>query len=337
MSASLPRLAITMGDPAGVGPEVCLHLLGNADMAALCSPVVFGDAAVLQACAQKTALPFHTPVLSPRQWENAWSTLQTPAVLDLGAITLEAFQPGTINAATGRAGYTYVNKAIDAALAGQVAAVSTAPLNKEAMSLAGIKFPGHTEIFATRTNAIRSCMMQYSEEITCTFVTVHVGYRDVPSLLTKERILDVIELTAAGLERIRRRKPKLVVCGLNPHAGEHGLFGDREEERIIIPAIEAARAKGIEIEGPLPPDTAFLPWKRKSTDAFVCMYHDQGHIPVKALAFDSAVNTTLGLPIIRTSVDHGTALDIAWQGKARPDSLYSAVRLAVQLADVKAK
>jgi 4-hydroxythreonine-4-phosphate dehydrogenase len=253
-------------------------------------------------------------------------------VLDLGVTAPDAFNPGVINAATGLAGYTYVNRAIDAALAGQVAAVSTAPLNKEAISLAGIQFPGHTEIFAARTNAARSCMMQYSEEITCTFVTVHVGYRDVPGLLTQERILDVIELTAAGLERIRRRKPKLAVCGLNPHAGEHGLFGDREEERIIIPAIEAARARGITIEGPLPPDTAFLPWKRRSTDAFICMYHDQGHIPVKALAFDSAVNTTLGLPIIRTSVDHGTALDIAWQGKARPDSLYSAVRLAVKLA-----
>jgi 4-phospho-D-threonate 3-dehydrogenase / 4-phospho-D-erythronate 3-dehydrogenase len=139
-------------------------------------------------------------------------------------------------------------------------------------------------------------------------------------------------LTAAGLERIRQRKPKLVVCGLNPHAGEHGLFGDREEERVIVPAIKAARAKGIEIEGPLPPDTAFLPAKRRTTDAFVCMYHDQGHIPLKALAFDSAVNTTLGLPIIRTSVDHGTALDIAWQGQASPGSLFAAVRLAVKLS-----
>jgi 4-hydroxythreonine-4-phosphate dehydrogenase len=132
--------------------------------------------------------------------------------------------------------------------------------------------------------------------------------------------------------RIRGRAPRLAVCGLNPHAGEHGLFGDREEERIIVPAIEAARARGLHVEGPLPPDTAFIPAKRKATDAVVCMYHDQGHIPVKALAFDSAVNTTLGLPIIRTSVDHGTALDIAWQGKARPDSLYAAMRLAVNLA-----
>src|SRR5678816_756693 len=178
-----------------------------------------------------------------------------------------------------------------------------------------------------------SCMMQYSEEITCTFVTVHIGLREVADALTTERILDVIELSAEALQRIRNRPAKIVVCGLNPHAGEHGLFGDREEERIIIPAIEQARAKGIDVEGPVPGDTAFLPWKRRSTDVFVCMYHDQGHIPVKALAFDKAVNTTLGLPIIRTSVDHGTALDIAWQGKADPGSLFAAAKLAVLLAE----
>src|SRR5439155_16039296 len=202
---------------------------------------------------------------------------------------------GKISAATGRAAFTYVDRAIDAALADQVAAVSTAPLNKEALHAAGINFPGHTEIFAARTNAPRSCMMQYSDEITCTFVTVHVGYREVPALLTKERILDVIELTAEALERLRGRKPKLAVCGLNPHAGEHGLFGDREEERIIIPAIEEARAKGINVTGPLPPDTAFLPKHRRTTDAYACMYHDQGLIPLKSLAFEVAVNITLGM------------------------------------------
>jgi 4-hydroxythreonine-4-phosphate dehydrogenase len=323
-----PRIALTMGDPAGVGPEVCLHALANVELAEICIPIVFGDAQTLALCAERTGLPAPSRVVAPEDLD----TVDSPAALDLRVLPTSEFEPGRISAATGRAAYAYVNRAIDAALAGQVAAVSTAPLNKEAMNLAGIDFPGHTEIFASRTNAARSCMMQYSEEITCTFVTVHVGYREVPALLTKERILEVIELTAAGLQRIRGRKPKIVVCGLNPHAGEHGLFGDREEERIILPAIEAARELGHDVEGPLPPDTAFLPWKRKSTDAFVCMYHDQGHIPVKALAFDSAVNTTLGLPIIRTSVDHGTALDIAWQGKANPGSLFAALRLAAKLA-----
>lgn len=332
---NLPRIAITMGDPAGVGPEVCLQALASAELAGLCVPVVFGDASVLRACAAKLRLPFGARVIAPSDVAVDFATITQPSVLDLGVVTPDAFTPGTISADTGRAAFTYVNRAIDAALAGQVAAVSTAPLNKEAMHMAGFNFPGHTEIFATRTSAARSCMMQYSEEITCTFVTVHVGYAQVPAFLTKERILDVIELTAEGLARIRGRKPKLAVLGLNPHAGEHGLFGDREEERIIIPAIEEARACSHDIEGPLPPDTAFLPWKRKATDAFVCMYHDQGHIPVKALAFDSAVNTTLGLPIIRTSVDHGTALDIAWQGKANTGSLFAAVRLAVRLAKGK--
>jgi 4-hydroxythreonine-4-phosphate dehydrogenase len=332
MKQSLPRLAVTMGDPAGIGPEVCLHLLASDEIIRECIPIVFGDAAVLSRVAEAARLPLRAPVITPEQWRADWAKIDQPAVLDLRAIDAASVTAGKVSAATGRAAFSYIERAIEAALAKQVVAVSTAPINKEALHAAGIKYPGHTEVFADRTSAPRSCMMQYSEEITCTFVTVHVGYRDVPPLLTKERILDVIELTAEGLERLRGRKPKIVVCGLNPHAGEHGLFGDREEERIIIPAIEAARAKGIAIEGPLPPDTAFLPWKRKATDAFVCMYHDQGHIPVKALAFDSAVNTTLGLPIVRTSVDHGTACDIAWQGKANPSSIFAAVRLALRLA-----
>lgn len=175
-------------------------------------------------------------------------------------------------------------------------------------------------------------MMLTAPGITCSLVTVHVGYRDVPALLTVERILDTIELTAAAMERIRGRPPRLLVCGLNPHAGEHGLFGDHEEERIIEPAIAAARAKGISIIGPLPPDTAFLPKHRAGADAYVCMYHDQGLIPLKALAFEEAVNVTLGLPIIRTSVDHGTAFDIAWTGQADASSLIHAVTLAATLA-----
>jgi 4-hydroxythreonine-4-phosphate dehydrogenase len=320
-----------MGDPAGVGPEVCLHLLADEAIARQCNPVVFGDAAILRRVAEAARLPLRAPQISPDQWRDGYSSVCRPTIVDWQATHGVAVVAGQTNAATGRAGFTYVERAIEAALAGQVAAVSTAPLNKEALHAAGINFPGHTEIFAARTSSPRSCMMQYSEEITCTFVTVHVGYREVPGLLTTARIVDVIELTAEAIARLRGRPARIVVCGLNPHAGEHGLFGDREEERIIIPAIEATRAKGVTVEGPLPPDTAFLPWKRKATDAFVCMYHDQGHIPVKALAFDSAVNTTLGLPIIRTSVDHGTACDIAWQGKANPSSLFAAVRLALRL------
>jgi 4-hydroxythreonine-4-phosphate dehydrogenase len=240
--------------------------------------------------------------------------------------------PGCVSAECGAAAYRYFTFAIEEALAGRVDAIATCPINKESLHAAGIEEPGHTEILAKITNAERSCMMLTSPEITCSLVTVHVGYREVPKLLTTERILDTIELTAAAMVRIRGKEPRLLVCGLNPHAGEHGLFGDREEERIIAPAIAAARAKGIDVDGPLPPDTAFLPKYRKSTDAYICMYHDQGLIPLKALAFEEAVNVTLGLPIVRTSVDHGTAFDIAWQGKADVSSLIHAVKLAAKLA-----
>jgi len=320
-----------MGDPAGVGPEICLQALGNADVLDQCIPVVFGDSEILNRCAKHLDIASPKKVISDKDL-NQIALLEEPCVIDVSALNRAQFNPGQVDANTGGASYAYINRAIDAALQNQVAAVTTAPINKEALSLAQIKYPGHTEIFADRAGSDRWCMMQYSKEITCTFVTVHVGYSQVPELLTKERILEVIQLSAENLERIRGHKAKVVVCGLNPHAGENGLFGNGEEERLIIPAIEKARQLGIDVEGPLPPDTAFLPWKRKSTDVFVCMYHDQGHIPVKALAFDSAVNTTLGLPIIRTSVDHGTALDIAWQGKATPASLYSALRLAVNLS-----
>jgi 4-hydroxythreonine-4-phosphate dehydrogenase len=332
MNAPLPRIAVTMGDPAGVGPEICLRLLADEQIAGEAVPVIFGNAEVLRRAALATGLPRPRKIIREEEWQEAAPLLREPAVLDLGALPLDGFQPGRIDAATGAAAYAYVEAAITAAIDGDVAAVTTAPLNKEALALAGIHFPGHTEIFASRTKAERACMMQYSEAITCSFVTVHVGYHEVPALLTIPRILDVIELTADALLRIRGRAPRLLVCGLNPHAGEHGLFGQGEEERIIAPAIDAARAKGIEIDGPVPPDTAFIPARLQAYDAVICMYHDQGHIPVKMLAFDSAVNTTLGLPIIRTSVDHGTALDIAWQGKASPGSMFSAVRLAVKLA-----
>ncbi|MGE0757590.1 MAG: 4-hydroxythreonine-4-phosphate dehydrogenase PdxA [Pirellulaceae bacterium] len=327
-----PRIALTMGDPAGVGPEVCLRALAEPRLRDVCVPLVFGDAAVLERCAQACGLPPPDRIVSVADWPEACRRLDSPAVLDLGLIGSDEVTPGVVSSTTGRASYGYIQRAIDAAIAGEVAAVSTAPINKEAIHAAGVPFPGHTEMFAARTDAPRSCMMQFSPEITCTFVTVHVGYAEVPQLLTVARILDVIQLTGEAMRALHGRPPKLVVCGLNPHAGEHGLFGEREEERFIIPAIESARKEGWDIEGPLPPDTAFLPWKRQATDAFVCMYHDQGHIPVKALAFDSAVNTTLGLPIVRTSVDHGTACDIAWQGKARPDSLFAALRLASRLA-----
>ena len=313
---SLPRIAITMGDPSGVGPELCLHALANPDLRAICQPVVIGDSAVLRRVAEVCHLPFSDSL-----------------VIDLQAITLDAFQPGHPNAATGHASFRYIERSIAAALSGEVTGVATCPISKEAQHLAGYtQYPGHTEIFADKMNAPHACMMLTAPEITCSLVTVHVGLHEVPSMLSTSRILEVIELTADAMRKIRGHEPRLAVCGLNPHAGENGLFGQREEERFIIPAITAAKEKSINVEGPLPPDTAFLTARRKRTDAYVCMYHDQGLIPLKTLAFDDAVNITLGLPVVRTSVDHGTALDIAWQGKANPNSLFEAVKLAAKLS-----
>lgn len=327
MSTHPPRrVAVTMGDPAGIGPEICLRLLNDAALAQLCTPVVFGDAGVLRRVATQLKLPFAAPVVTEIGSPTG------PTVLDLRCVDAASVTPGRLDARCGDAAFRYVIASIEAGLAGEVDAVATAPLNKEAMHAAGHRYPGHTEIFAERMQAPRSCMMLTSPELTCSFATVHVGYHEVPGLLSVRRILDVIELTAEAMQRIRGRAPRLVVCGLNPHAGEHGLFGQREEERFIQPAVAAARAQGLDIEGPLPPDTAFLARRRKETDAFICMYHDQGHIPLKALAFDSAINTTLGLPVIRTSVDHGTAFDIAWQGQASANSLIEAVRLAARLS-----
>lgn len=332
MTNSLPRIAVTMGDPAGVGPEICLRLLANSDLARECVPVVFGDAAVLQRVAGKLGLRFNTPVITKADWPKVSQTANTPAVLDLQCVDAAAVTPGRMDARCGDAAFRYVIASIEAGLAGQVDAITTAPLNKEALHAAGHKYPGHTEIFTERMRAERSCMTFFSEELTCSLVTVHIGYHEVPTALTTQRILDVIKLTADAVRCQRGREPRLAVLGLNPHAGEHGLFGRGEEERIITPAIEVARASGLNITGPLSPDTAFLPARRRETDAFICMYHDQALIPLKALAFDSAVNTTLGLPVVRTSVDHGTAFDIAWQGKASAENLFAAVRLAASLA-----
>ena len=320
---TLPKIAVTMGDPAGVGPEVCLRLLQDEAIARLCTPIVFGSAAVLEQAAVQCCLA------KPGKVVAGLSEADSPCVLDIGAIGLDDFTTGAVNAATGRAAFTYIEDAINAALSGQIAAVTTAPINKVALHAADIPFPGHTEIFAAKTHAPRYCMLQYSSEVRAVFVTTHMGYAEVPGLLTKAAILDTIELGAQAMRRIRGGAPRIVVLGLNPHAAENGLFGT-EEQVAIIPAIESARKLGLNVEGPVPPDTAFLPAKRRETDLFVCMYHDQGHIPLKALCFDEAVNTTLGLPIVRTSVDHGTALDIAGLGQAKPNSLFEAVKLALK-------
>jgi 4-phospho-D-threonate 3-dehydrogenase / 4-phospho-D-erythronate 3-dehydrogenase len=320
-----------MGDPAGIGPELCLRALRAPEVLKTCTPVLFGNAEVLKQVSRSAKLsPAGCRSVSPAEFAKM-PAVTGPLIVECNGIDADKIRAGAISAECGRAGYEYIRQSIKAALAGKIAGVVTAPIHKESLHLAGVKFPGHTEIFAALTKAGRSCMMLYSDALTVSMVTTHIGFADVPQKISASRILDVIELTAAAMKRIRQRAPRLAICGLNPHAGENGLFGKREEERFVRPAVAKARRKKIQIDGPLPPDAAFTAGQRKKYDAIVCLYHDQGHIPFKMLAFDTGVNVTLGLPIIRTSVDHGTAFDIAWHGKADPTSLYSAIQVAANM------
>jgi len=326
-----PVIGLTMGNPAGIGPELCLRALGEPSVLAQGVPLVFGDSGILERVAAAAGLRFRGRVVSLADWE-ASGMVKEPTIVDCAALRAEAVRPGVISAACGKAAFTCIERAIRAAQVGHIAGVVTAPLHKESLSLAGVPYPGHTEIFTALTGARRSCMMLRSEVLTVSMVTTHVGYAEVPQQLSVQRVLDVVELTAEALHRLQRRPPRLGVCGLNPHAGEHGLFGHEEEEQFVAPAVRQAREEGISVDGPLVPDAAFTPAQRRRFDALVCLYHDQGHIPFKMLAFDTGVNITLGLPIVRTSVDHGTAFDIAWKGEGSPQSLFAAIRAALALA-----
>ncbi|MEJ6581645.1 MAG: 4-hydroxythreonine-4-phosphate dehydrogenase PdxA [Akkermansiaceae bacterium] len=305
-------LVITQGDPAGVGPELALKILAQPPHPNL---KVLGCQKFLREIAEKLSLPF-----SPTQ------------IIDL-PLQGEVAQ-GKISAIAGRHSFQCLEAAVDGALAGKYTGVVTNPIHKEAWHLAGLPYPGHTEYLVEKTNSPRHAMMLTSEEITCSLITTHVALADVPGLLEAERMLEVIVLTHEAMSAILGRPARLAMPGLNPHAGEGGLFG-REEIELIIPVLEKARAMGIDIRGPLSPDTSFLPSLRKEIDAYVCTYHDQGLIPLKTLAFDLGVNITLGLPIVRTSVDHGTAFDIAGQGIARTTSLIEAVKLACRLIEAR--
>ena len=341
-----PILGLTMGDPAGIGPEICLRALREPAVLAQCVPVLFGDACVIQRLLSLESFSSLVPkgrvgrvtaaarpcrTISLAEWQEGVTSAE-PLIVDFATPGLDQLEPGHISAAAGKAGYRYIEEAIRAALAARIEAVVTAPIHKEALRLSGVSFPGHTEIFTALTGAPRSCMMLYSDQLTVSMATTHIGYHEVPGKLSVERVLNVIELTAGTMRLMLGREPRIGVCGLNPHAGEHGLFGQGEEEKFVVPAVAEARKRGLDATGPLVPDAAFTAGMRRKFDAFVCLYHDQGHIPLKMLAFDTGVNLTLGLPIIRTSVDHGTAFDIAWQGRADPTSLYSAIRIAAQLA-----
>ncbi len=286
-----PRIAITVGDPAGIGPEVAALAAADARVRAVCEPRVYAPAGP------------------------------------------DAFPPGVLSAAAGRAAYDVIVRAVDDAQRRVVDGIATAPVNKEAFRLAGLPWAGHTDLLAHLTGAPHVAMMFHSEALRVVLATVHIALADVPRLLTRESLEQTIALTARELPRFGVAAPRICVAGLNPHAGEHGLFGCEEQE-TIAPAVEACRARGIDVSGPFPGDTIFLRARRGEFDVVVACYHDQGLIPVKLVAFGQAVNVTLGLPIVRTSVDHGTAFDIAGKGIADPESMIAAVLLAARLARV---
>ena len=332
MSEAKPLLAITMGDPAGVGPELCINLLNQPSILSECTPIIFGDYECLKRVSDELNQPFDAKVISYKEsFSRDIFSGQHGFILDFSNINHEAFIPGEVSAMTGTVSFQYFDQAIDFALKGLVDGIVTTPINKFALNLAGISYPGHTEILQTKTEVPSVTMLLTSKTISCSLVTTHIPLSQVSKSINSERIYEVIEQTSVAMRSMRSKEiVRLAVLGLNPHSGESGLFGD-EEARIIQPAIERARSNGMDVIGPLAPDTAFIKQNLERFDAFICMYHDQGLIPLKLLSFDSAVNVTLGLPIIRTSVDHGTALDIAWQGLVDSSSLLEAVSLASAL------
>jgi 4-hydroxythreonine-4-phosphate dehydrogenase len=284
-----PRIAITVGDPAGIGPEIAARAAADSRVLAVCEPIIYGPPAAAR------------------------------------------FAPGILSPEAGRAAYDAVCEGVRDAQSGAVAGIATAPVNKLAFAAAGLPWKGHTDLLAHLTGSARVAMMFWSERLKVVLATVHVPLADVPRMITSDLVHGIIHLTAAEMPRFGLPSPRLAVAGLNPHAGEGGLLGD-EDERVLRPAVEDARRRGIDVHGPYPGDTVFVRASRGEFDVVIACYHDQGLIPVKLLAFGESVNVTLGLPIIRTSVDHGTAFDIAGKGVADPSSMIAATLLAARLA-----
>ncbi len=324
-----PLIGITMGDPAGIGPEVIVKALARPLVRRLCRPVVVGSPDVLKKTAK--SLKASLKVLAVKDPETALPA-GTIGVMDPLSETLGAFVPGRISKETGAAQALYIKEAVRLALERRIAAIVTAPINKEAINLAGYAYPGHTEMLADLTDAREVGMMIVGGPLRFLFATTHVAVKDMPALLTPERVERAIRLCHLGLTTLFGiKRPRIAVAALNPHAGEGGLFGT-EERTGIEPGVTRARAGGIAADGPLPADTLIGQAARGKYDAVVAMYHDQGLIPLKLAAFGKSVNITVGLPIIRTSVDHGTAYDIVGTGRADDGSLLEAIRLAAMFA-----
>ena len=317
---------ITMGDSSGVGPEILLRSWAAGELR---HPVVaFGDRAVLEECNRR----LNYGVTLRAVTDPADQRAGTLAVIDSQTLRADQILPGQISAASGAAARAYVVAATHAALAGKIAAMVTLPMNKEATQFSDPAFVGHTELIGGICGAPDVTIMLVSDQLVVTHVSTHVSLAEAVQRVKQPRVRRIIELTCAAVARLRK-DPRIAVAGLNPHAGENGLFG-REDIEEIRPAVEWARAQGMPVEGPLPADTLFyMAVRKKRFDAIVCMYHDQGHVPLKLLDFESGVNVALGLPIVRTSVDHGTAFDIAWKGEASTRSLVSALDLAARMVE----
>ncbi len=335
-----PILAITMGDPASIGPEIAVKALLRPEVYEICRPLLVGDAKVFEQIIDKLQLPAKINVV--HKVADAEFVIGAIDVFDLNILDVSKLEFGKIDAMCGEASFQAVKKAIELAIANEVDATVTGPINKKSINEAGHHFAGHTEIYAHYTGTKKYAMLLVEDNINVIHVSTHVSLRQACDLVKKDRIIQVIELIIDGLKRLGKTNLKIGVAGLNPHSGDNGLFGIEDIEEIA-PAIEEAKRLGYDVEGPVPPDTMFAKAAQGAYGGVVAMYHDQGHIPFKLAGFkwnaekqqmDSVkgVNITLGLPIIRTSVDHGTAFEIAGKGIASPDAMLLAIESAVQLA-----
>lgn len=322
----MQNIAITMGEPGGIGPEVIVKALSSAEIRGCCVPLVIGDAEVVKEAVKLSGLTLKVRSISDMSGSR-------PAAGIIEVLHVKApssFKKNAPSKNAGKAVVVYIKKAVELALKNEVSAIVTAPISKESLGKAGFKWPGHTELLAELTGTKDFAMMFASERLRLILATIHTPLKNVPKLIKEARVFKTIMLAERGMKQLGLDAPRIAVAGLNPHAGEAGILGD-EEIKAIIPAVKRARKMGLNVSGPYPPDVVFHKAYNGDFDIVVCMYHDQGLIPFKMVAFDTGVNVTLGLPVIRTSPDHGTAFDIAWQNKANPSSMIEAIKLASKI------
>lgn len=329
-SDTLPVIGITMGDPVGIGPEIIIKALSDRNIYNFCRPIVIGDKSILEREVVNLKSRLHVDAIS--SLKKASFSYESVSLLEDSGLEPDTVHYGQPTSTTGRAMASYILRSVSLAKNREIDAIVTAPINKKSLNEAGYDYPGHTEMLATLTDTKEFVMMLAGEKLRVVLVTIHCALSQVPRLLSSEKIIKTIRTTHVNLKKyFSLTAPRIAVAGLNPHAGESGIFG-KEESEIIAPAVQQAQQQGIDASGPYPPDTLFYHAAQGAFDAVVCMYHDQGLIPLKLLHFDDGVNITLGLPIIRTSVDHGTAYDIAGRGIANPASLLRAIRIGADMA-----